>query len=516
MDSQAASQLAQVPVEILLRITSFLTTPELSSVRLTCKRVEESLFAFFSHEFFRKKQFMLYGPSLQALLDISSHPTLSPYLKHVIIATDSFNMRGPFHDAGEDTSVKFRVAAADQWSLINTGHDRVMLAKALGNLANLETVDIRDFNGRLRTRDGPRACWTSYGGTTARIDTDQRVTMYNPDRLDYVGHIFSVILASLADSGAHPSNLEVVIRDLRWGVDDGCFHIPPWLEPSLAPVLSNLRKLHLCVNLSQGLGVNPPGKTRGFFLQKFLTFTPNITWLRINFQHSPDNLVYEFLSWLSLPAPEEATSTGTLETPDPVALLALEQLDFGNAKIHSSTLMALLPKFAATLQGLAFVRVTLVDARPPVRARVNMWAKFFRWLAAKGKQNLRKIYVRQPWQKYSSSTEVATERCFFKDSQGREGQDERQYSGSYIGEFLEDIAKEIDVYWQTPLELDDESMDDVDEEEEEEEEEEEDQHDGTNTLPPRPITRRGGFIGALLHGIRANCIADLESNDDEE
>jgi len=92
------SVLLSLPLEILVEISSYLTTPDLGALRLTCKQVERSLWDWFSKEFFAKKQFMITQQSLQALVDISHHPSLSKILQHVIISTlvyDEANLPAP-------------------------------------------------------------------------------------------------------------------------------------------------------------------------------------------------------------------------------------------------------------------------------------------------------------------------------------------------------------------------------------------------------------------------------------
>jgi hypothetical protein len=80
--------LLSVPLEVLLQITSHLTTVEYGNLRRTCKQVETVLFSSFSKEFFRKKQFMISEFSLQALVDISKS-RFSSVLSHVIMGLES-------------------------------------------------------------------------------------------------------------------------------------------------------------------------------------------------------------------------------------------------------------------------------------------------------------------------------------------------------------------------------------------------------------------------------------------
>ena len=75
------ANLLRLPPELMLRVSTHLTTQELACFRLTCKQVETNLFESVAREFFTKRQFMLEEVSLRALVGISNHKTLAPYLK---------------------------------------------------------------------------------------------------------------------------------------------------------------------------------------------------------------------------------------------------------------------------------------------------------------------------------------------------------------------------------------------------------------------------------------------------
>lgn len=92
------ANLLSLPLELLVYISSFVSTSDLAALRLTCKQTEKSLYEWFSEEFFVKKQFMLTQPSLQVLLDISRHVSFSKKMKHLIIATDVY----------DETPIRFR------------------------------------------------------------------------------------------------------------------------------------------------------------------------------------------------------------------------------------------------------------------------------------------------------------------------------------------------------------------------------------------------------------------------
>lgn len=74
------SPILELPQELILRVAAYLNTVELGALRRTCHGIETSLFDSFAREFFTKRQFMLEQNSLEALVGIADHPTLSPYL----------------------------------------------------------------------------------------------------------------------------------------------------------------------------------------------------------------------------------------------------------------------------------------------------------------------------------------------------------------------------------------------------------------------------------------------------
>jgi hypothetical protein len=75
-----APNLLGLPLEVLLNITVYLDTPSYGNLRRACTAMEKNTFESFAKEFFSTKQFMVTSFSLQALLDISQHPTLSKYV----------------------------------------------------------------------------------------------------------------------------------------------------------------------------------------------------------------------------------------------------------------------------------------------------------------------------------------------------------------------------------------------------------------------------------------------------
>ncbi|KAL2162960.1 hypothetical protein VTH06DRAFT_6796 [Thermothelomyces fergusii] len=380
VNPQRESLLVQMPLEILLRITAHITTPDLGNVRLSCRALERSLFNSFAHEFFRKKQFMVTTDSLQTLLDISKHPTLSPVLKHVIISLDrpsvpSAHMWDFDLPEVKERRARLELAKADHMHLLATGGLRDMLAEAFANLANLETVDIRDFNSPSRTRDGPGTEWTSWGAKTLSRLADTIVYSYSMTQDDpYASQLFATAVAALAAAQARPKSLEVPIRnrsEVTPALHDTAFYIPPPIEGPVSSLLANLKTLHLTLSLTHRRRIRP------FMLARFLSRAVNLSWLRLNFTFGSQPQDQEaLLSWLALK--DSNAAIRWLFDTGPVQLAHLERLDLGTVVLEQGVLLGLAAKFAPTLRWLSLRQATMDEpenARRKKQDLVNPWKR---------------------------------------------------------------------------------------------------------------------------------------------
>lgn len=310
---------------------------------------------------------MVYGPSLQCLVDISKHENLSPYLKHVIIGLDQVaRPNGVSSTHNDQKFLNWHLAYADQQALLVSGRARDMLAEAFKNLRNLETVDLRDFHSPTRWRDG-NVGWTSYGYNTLVESTGVRHPTGQPGVSDneYPTRLFTLITHALAAAKARPQGIEVVIRE-NWAIRDHGLLVPTYLEPDYLPVLAGLTRLHLV------LDTNHPGPSHGatptyYLLKRFLAHTPNLTWLRINFRRYGTDYINEeaLLKWLASSFRPGSWSSPSLVNadpslvPPPVELDHLEQLDIGQMHVSANTLYHLFRKFSPTLKGISLHRVKL-------------------------------------------------------------------------------------------------------------------------------------------------------------
>lgn len=314
--------LLHLPPELLLRISWHLTTPELGSLRRTCKQIENALFASFAREFFTKKQFMLEQVSLQALVDIANHPTLSAWLSEVIIDMHGFPINFP-HMAITSRALKEmqKQGHISGSILVATGKACDMLVEAFRKLPNLKTVNIRDYSARGRTRDG-EASWRSHGWSYNGVFSQNDYRSAGR----YTGTqstVFPLVLHALARAQAKPEGLEVFLRKPKSngvGLQPTAFGFSKnALDPGIDAVFNGLRTLMLCLAenvylakegpmMGDGTVIGGPWDDRPYDddntyeapLRLLLQRTPNLTTLRLNFD--PDQWYgYRILDWLGRP-----------------------------------------------------------------------------------------------------------------------------------------------------------------------------------------------------------------------
>ncbi|CAK7225304.1 hypothetical protein SBRCBS47491_005841 [Sporothrix bragantina] len=408
----ATDPLARLPIELLLRITRHLNTTDLCAVRLTSRTLERALFHSFSHEFFRRKQFMLTDLSLQALIDIAQHPAFSQTLRHVSIGLEKFSL-APIQDfRTPEQAIAFQTGAAQQQSLFMTGRGVQLLATAFALLPNLETVDIRDFYSHTRYRDGAYVPWRSYGlqRTQESMDdvTSQTLLSAGQDTA-FPSQAFALVVAALAQANARPRNLEVMLRSRTHGLTGAAFDLtsfsgvpndttdassPPQV-PTLG-VLAGLRRLHLDLQFTQqaGWGTRLSAadfrgnrfqevSVAGLPLHAWLAHCPEIEWLRLNLQFANGPRGSIFLDALGAPLPAAYPfTTSPSASPDITMPFAsrLRRFEIGRTACSYKSLMGVLKRMPA-LEHLALWHVTLACPAGGEENPRSIWNKFFGALA---------------------------------------------------------------------------------------------------------------------------------------
>lgn len=392
------SRLLAIPFEVLINITSYLTTPEYGGLRVVCRHLDASLFQPFAREFFTKKAFILTEFSLQALVDISNS-RFGPSLKCLII-----NLERPGTIQWSAPNSISREEFYNHKTLMSSGRDVELITEALRNLPNLETFGLRDFPSSGRYRDGGAELWRPYGAQTFERQTGAMLSRpsfnYNNERqmsanLIYVCHAFLTSLRALGHAKmAHcPPRLEVILRHCH--IPDFGFNIPRYLEPTILPVLQDLKVLFLdlgrltfpsyMVKMGAIIEAYP-----GFLATLFLSKLQSLEHLRLNFRDCADGAATPLFRWLAQSPPTLQTLTAPVgpalgvgsdrvpSLPDAPSLPRLEQLDIGMITTELFPLLGLFRRYKSSLRKISLHRVRLqpggLTGDEPVKT--NLWARF--------------------------------------------------------------------------------------------------------------------------------------------
>lgn len=404
--------LLQVPPEILDRIVWYLQTTELCSFRLTCKAAEQAVHFRFTSEFFTRKQFMVSEFSLKALKDISNS-RFAGYLRHVHLSLDQIEEGANPHIRMTAENYRlYQQRLTEQTTLWTLGLVPRYLADAFSRLPNLETVALRDFNSRRRSRDGPNAQWRSYGAITimeetGALPTANQVFGYgHPSLLERANVLFRAIIHGLGLANVRPKSIEVMERNGNL-LQDSAFHMHPDFEDSYVPVLRNLKKLHLCIDV---YWPSTPHAARPYHQQnlaRFLKHCEGLEELRINGKRATHNQgsrqnLHLLMSWLASsegkPLSELQSSDISIDgqfVPAPVELPHLSSLSLGMMAITLNELVQLITRFAGSLQNFELWRLQLM-ANPGTDTAVdekkqNLYIHLLKRLLAIPNLNLRHI-----------------------------------------------------------------------------------------------------------------------------
>lgn len=369
--------LDSLPTEIIIQIAFPLTTPELGALRRTSRKIEAALFNDFVKEFFRMKKFMLTEPSLQCLVDISSHPKLRTCLEHVVIGMDKFGPLGhsPRTQMSPEQRQLYFKLRADQDVFLTLSQDKELLIHAFRNLPNLRTVRLVDaprWNSARRPRDGPDAQWRSYGNKTIQDETSVDIgaadhTPHLPSSSalfaggtthdSYAARSFLIILQALGNANARPENLEVFFRN--WGglahaLSDTAFRIPKYTEAAVVPVLAGLKTCLLTVNPQFKQNAVEPDDTERNDFRRFLELSSNIEHLRLNFPLTTGG-------WQPT---TPLVFFNRMADEDIKILPKLRQLDFGMITIDALLLLRCLTKFKDSLTRVSLWKIRLSQGLP--------------------------------------------------------------------------------------------------------------------------------------------------------
>jgi len=185
-------------------------------------------------------------------------------------------------------------------------------------------------------------------------------------------------------------HFEVILKNNS--LHDHAFNLPEYIEPSVRPVLANLRTLFLDLNgMFPDIEVhvdNTPTKCQSYFLKRFLSNVTELEHLRLNFSRyenrppSGNNV----LSWLSEKVSNNTsniTSSALVPGPPlPVQFTRLQRLDLGMTRIDPRVLVDIIRKFQATLRIISFHKLSLIDTSSfKAKDGDNLWSKLYAQLS---------------------------------------------------------------------------------------------------------------------------------------
>ncbi|KAI4834437.1 hypothetical protein E4T44_08077 [Aureobasidium sp. EXF-8845] len=451
--------LVDLPPELLLRVSAFLTTSELGNFRLTSKPIESALFDKFAREFFTKKQFMLEQPSLQALVDISNHPTLASSLSEVVISTHVLPSDPEL--VSPTSKAMYAAGHANHHVLMASGQALHMLSDAFSKLPNLRTVGLRDYNGRGRYREGNSATWKSWGWSFGW----DGLSAYNPNErhsqrpLETISpeHVLPLLFYALGHAKVLPESIHVFLRKREKLTQQSFNILDGYLGDKTRPVLGNMRELMLAIGnetpnyIEWVTKAATPETTNSPPLARLLEHTPRLETLRLNFEHA-QRTAHGFLSWLGSPVSDPSISSTSLLVA-PISLPRLTALELGMVTVTADILLKILTKF--DLESFSLWKVKLL-ARLPSEP-VDCWHALLQDLAAALRQKtcLRSVLIGYPSQlHYGRDPNDRDDDCFFNrvgapDNLSGWVQEEKHHAGP--GTLMADWLEELSARTRLPI-----------------------------------------------------------------
>ncbi|ORY59315.1 uncharacterized protein BCR38DRAFT_489047 [Pseudomassariella vexata] len=372
--------LMSMPLEILLCICSYLPATDYGLLRRASKHLDSSLFSAFAKRFFHSRQFMLTESSLRVLVAISKS-RLSSFLKELTLGTNRFDpslspcLRRRLNHVQQ---ARYLAESIDQDTLVNTGHDRVLLCEALQELA-VETIRIKDCDPG-----------SSYGATTILNETGAGGVYTHGDAF-FNTACLNKLLCALDNAKSRPNKLEFVFRN---GILDSAFHIPSYMN-GVKAVLAGVQELSLrinsCVSPADAAliirNAQPP-EADTHLLRRFVGCLSNLRKLSVvpRFRENvfgPD----DFMQWLGAPL----TAKVEPDAPTPATFPHLQELHLNDSTLCSEVLLGLITKFKPTLHTLNLEFVIISDfphrhAKDLDLPMPNLWSSFLRNLAKSGVQ----------------------------------------------------------------------------------------------------------------------------------
>lgn len=439
---------------------------------------------------------MLEQVSLQALVDIANHPTLSHRLSEVVISLHVFP---PDPDIDSFHGQKmYEAGYVSHNALLATGQALRMLTDAFSKLVNLHTISLRDYNARGRHRDGESASWRSWGWTFGLDFDPSNQSPYRNLRTISPEPVLPLLFYALGCAQVKPRHLHVFLRK-EPKLNPSSFNmLDGFMGDKIRPILKNMEELMLAIALDAPFPFGPFGmssrstpadKSTDAPLKRLLHSTPNLKTLRLNFD-AHQFLGHRFLTWLGKPSPASVSTSLSPKAPIyPISLPHLSTLELGMLNVSASVLLEVLTKF--DLESFSLWKCILHS--PSLQNEENCWSKFLHDLAAALPQasRLKSVLIGYPSLMHVNSGFGKEDPIFFKPSDADDDtyrkedlvQEIRHRAGpgTDIKEWFEALSKRaimksLDEYYndsESITELGDEDEDDDDHEDEEDDEDDE-------------------------------------------
>lgn len=328
---------------------------------------------------------MLEHVSLEALVGIANHPTLSTFLSEVIIGLQKLPYDSHFRTEG---SRRYREAGyMSRNLLLQTGVAHSMLVEAFSKLPNLKTIGLRDYDGAGRVRDGKHALWRSYGWSFGQPAVSLEMPFPPISRADTVtpDSTFGSLLHAIGCAKARPQSLQVILRR-RSRLTPVSFDLfTSRLCSTIDSALAELKSLMLTIALdidtytsgAPWLEYNEENDTATAPLKKFLHHTRGLEMLRLNFDVN-QFFAQRFLTWFGF-----SSIPGSLKSTliPGVTLNSLTSLELGMLTVVPETLVQIILRF--DLVSLSLWKVTLeVPDLNDLHVYPDAWATFCDTLAS--------------------------------------------------------------------------------------------------------------------------------------
>ncbi|TKA61597.1 hypothetical protein B0A49_12688 [Cryomyces minteri] len=361
LDDQAA--------EVMGMIVRYLAGKDLLALRSTCRVLQHQSFEGFAEAFFRTQSVLLARPSLQRLVDVSRLPVAN-YVRNLNVCAEVVDLPPEIEeeDGTWDTEMRFQTRRhyrQDQQYVLNYGLDIAMLAAALTNLPNLETIEMHGFVNDSYEKlhySGVRLGWGSK--TVARELAGKQSVTPLPYTMASMTRAMTATLSALLTSSSSIrllAQMSPMDATSEGNVHISVFNLPTMMLQSMkaSTAFRSLRQIELRIRTDDDDGTNPASECgllwydedseAPSWLPRFLLAIPALEKVGINLCSTYNDEAHCQVI--------EGLSIAMTETPMP----NLKYFKLQNATyLHSATLSRFLQAQARTLRTVIFEDVGML------------------------------------------------------------------------------------------------------------------------------------------------------------